>query len=348
MSAGGTTLARAVDLECGLEEEGRGVELCAHGTAPGDVLAWAAEVGTSVPLPGAGLTRQRWEWLATLGAWDQVQARVVEPHLDARAILAEAGREADATLTWGVWAAEGPGASLDATRTDDGDWVLDGTKAWCSLAGEVSHALVTAWAGGSQRRLFAVDVRQPGFGLAPSTWQPTGLREVTTSSTRLERVAATAVGEPDWYLARPGFAWGGIGVAAVWYGGAVGVARRLVEQTRRREPDQVALMHLGAVDARLTAAAAVLVDSAARIDVGQAAGRAGALLAARVRQVVADAAEDVLARCGHALGPGVLTQEADHARRVADLGLYLRQHHAERDQAALGRLVLDAGGSGSA
>ena len=31
-----------------------------------------------------------------------------------------------------------------------------------------------------------------------------------------------------------------------------------------------------------------------------------------------------------------------HAARVADLTLYLRQHHAERDLAALGRLVTPA------
>ena len=34
--------------------------------------------------------------------------------------------------------------------------------------------------------------------------------------------------------------------------------------------------------------------------------------------------------------------EPEHAARVADLRLYLRQHHAERDLAALGRLVAEA------
>ena len=33
----------------------------------------------------------------------------------------------------------------------------------------------------------------------------------------------------------------------------------------------------------------------------------------------------------HALGPGPLTQEAEHAKRDADLRIYLRQQHAERD-----------------
>ena len=81
---------------------------------------------------------------------------------------------------------------------------------------------------------------------------------------------------------------------------------------------------------------AALRDAAAAVDAGAADGAAGALLALRVRQVVADAAETVLGTVEHALGPGPLALEPDHAARVADLRLYLRQHHAERDTAALG------------
>jgi hypothetical protein len=68
------------------------------------------------------------------------------------------------------------------------------------------------------------------------------------------------------------------------------------------------------------------------------------LLAARTRTIVARAAEEVIARTGHALGPAPLVLDADHARRVADLQLYVRQHHAERDDAALGAAILDRGG----
>jgi hypothetical protein len=38
-----------------------------------------------------------------------------------------------------------------------------------------------------------------------------------------------------------------------------------------------------------------------------------------------------------------MATEEDHARRVADLQVFLRQHHAERDVARLGRLLLDGG-----
>jgi hypothetical protein len=35
--------------------------------------------------------------------------------------------------------------------------------------------------------------------------------------------------------------------------------------------------------------------------------------------------------------PGPLAFEAEHATRVSDLRVYVRQHHAERDTAALGK-----------
>ena len=57
-----------------------------------------------------------------------------------------------------------------------------------------------------------------------------------------------------------------------------------------------------------------------------------------MRSVVADTAETVLTVAGHTLGPGPLAFDEAYARRVADLQLYIRQHHGERDLATLGRL----------
>jgi hypothetical protein len=47
----------------------------------------------------------------------------------------------------------------------------------------------------------------------------------------------------------------------------------------------------------------------------------------------------VIARTGRALGPKTLALEGEHAQRIADLTLYVRQSHAEHDLAALGRLA---------
>lgn len=310
-------------------------------------VAWGAELGAWVPDPGSGATLLRWEVLATAAAQDLTVARAVEPHLDALSILHEHGDATPAASTWGVYAAEGPPPRLEAVAVGSGDgWVLTGRKPWCSLAGVVSHALVTAWVEPTRRGLFALDLRDPGVTVEDGVWAPRGLTEITSTALLVDAAPARAVGGPGWYLDRPGFAWGGIGVAAVWYGGAVGVARRLVEAARRREPDQVGLMHLGVVDAALTSARACLREAATLVDGahGALAGPDAALLAARVRHVVAVAAETVLTEVGHALGPAPLSQEPDHAARVADLTLYLRQHHAARDSAASGRLLVDAHG----
>ena len=63
--------------------------------ARGDVrrsLELAERWGKRLPAPGQGRTAHLWEALATLGAVDLTVARVVEPHLDALAILGAAAR----------------------------------------------------------------------------------------------------------------------------------------------------------------------------------------------------------------------------------------------------------------
>ena len=126
--------------------------------ARGDVrraLEVAERWGPRLPPPGRGRTALLWSALATLGSVDLTVARVLEPHLDALAIL-----DSRPAGVWGVWAAEGPGVRLRAEREGAGH-VLTGRKPWCSLAGDLTHALVTAWVDDERRQLFVVDLRQP-------------------------------------------------------------------------------------------------------------------------------------------------------------------------------------------
>jgi alkylation response protein AidB-like acyl-CoA dehydrogenase len=323
-----------VDLVRGIAERARSVPR-------GDMSAALALASTlDLPLPGDGRTRLLWECLAVLGSVDLEVARAVEPHVDATAIRHEAGLSTPPGTTWGVFAAEGPGARLEARRLSGG-WRLHGVKPWCSLASYLSHALVTAWIDEERRGLFCVRLDDPGVDRDPGPWAARGLAAVVSSSTTFDGAEASPVGGPGWYLSRDGFAWGGMGVAAVWYGGTLALARRLRADVDRRRPDQVALMHLGAVDVALSAARGALAGAARAVDAGRAAGPHGAVLAFRTRQAVFDAAETVLRTVDHALGPGPLVAEADHAARAADLHLYLRQHHAERDLAALGGRLLE-------
>ena len=313
---------------------GRAVDADADAEA---CLSLAADVGVRLPLPGAGETATRWALLALVAECDLTAGRVLEAHSDALAILAEAG-DAPPSGRWGVFAAESQTDRVEAV-VEDGGARLSGTKSWCSLAGALDSALVTAYAADG-RRLFAVALNDSTVCVGtPDGWVARGLSAVPSMPVHFAGTPARAVGGAGWYLARPSFSWGGIGVAACWYGGARGLYRTLLEASTSRRGDLGAL-HVGVVDAALHAAQVALLDAASRIDAGQANGARGARLGLRVRAVVADAVERTLREVGHALGPAPLAFDERHARRVADLELYVRQHHAERDLAALGSAVL--------
>ena len=316
-------------------------------TTVDEALDAALELGAIAPSPGTGSTADLWQALATLAAHDLGAARAIEPHLDALAILQQAGAEtptdaaAAAARSWGVFAAEGGDDPLTATRVIDG-WLLTGTKPWCSLAGRLDSALVSARTETGARRLFAVDLTRPGARVVADSWHARGLTEIASGPVVFHAAVGVPVGDEGWYLSRPGFAWGGIGVAACWFGGAVGVARTVFAAARADKP--FVLMHLGAIDELVESARRALAEAAELVDADPERGD-GALLALRVRATVARACEEIVERAAHALGPAPLALDAAHAKRVADLQLYVRQHHAERDQHGLGSALLTAGGA---
>jgi alkylation response protein AidB-like acyl-CoA dehydrogenase len=296
-----------------------------------------------LPLPGSGSTRERWAAFIELAEEDLSLARLGEGHADAVAILAELeGPPPRPGSRWGVWAANPPGPNVTASRRG-GSWVLQGTKQYCSGARVCTHALVTATAD-DEARLFAVatDDLEPDEG----SWPATGMAGSDTLDVGFPGVAAEPVGPPGGYTSRPGFSHGGVGVAACWYGGARGVARGLLRVAAKRDVGPHALAHLGAIDIELLTARAALGRAADEIDGDPADLRGdGPLRALRVRALTEAVASNVLTRTGRALGAGPLSHDEAHSRTVADLTVYLRQHHAERDLARLGELVAEHGSS---
>ncbi|MFN3924471.1 MAG: acyl-CoA dehydrogenase family protein [Pseudarthrobacter sp.] len=327
------------------------------------LLGLAQEAGKEWPRPGEGNTGLLWERLATVAALDVAAARVFEPHLDALAILAQAGHDPSrASGAWGVFAAEGPGMRLAAESNGSGV-LLSGSKPWCSLAQVLDHAVVTAHTDDGGRAAFAVDLRHAGVTCEEPEWVARGLQEIPSGTVRFDRVPAQPLQGNNWYFSRPGFAWGGMGVAACWLGGAVGIARDYRDSLRAgrlsgREPDQVALASLGELDRTLTSALQYLAGTAEGIDQrGQVSAEqvpadqgsslqrnAGRITpwsdALRVRGTCAAAVERVLTVVGSNRGPGPLAFDRTYAKRMADLALYVRQHHGMRDDAQLGSLTL--------
>lgn len=284
-----------------------------------------------LPLPGRGRTRDRHTALEEVGREDLSLAKLVEPHHDAVAIGLELDHPVDPDDVWAVWASEPPFAVLHAERSAGG-WRLEGRKAFCSGAELVTHALVTAQDAG-RSRLFAVRTDDPG--VRPDTeapaWVGPGMVDARTVTLRLDGVVAEPVGAAGDYTARPGFWHGAAGVAAVWLGGARAVADVL---ERSSTLDAHGAAHRGAVRAALLAAASVLDRVALDVDADASRSHEPTVLAARA--VVAGVAAEVVERVGRATGPGPLAFDPGHARRVADLQVFVRQHHAERDLARLG------------
>jgi len=107
----------------------------------------------------------------------------------------------------------------------------------------------------------------------------------------------------------------------------------------RPVPDAHQLAHVGELHAALAASDALLAQTAAMVDDDPAADHG--LAVATVRAAVERATREVLDRVPRIVGPAPLSRDVGLARALADLALYVRQHHAERDHAALGGQVVD-------
>lgn len=284
-----------------------------------------------LPLPGAGATPERLERLFEVARADVALARIVEAHCDAVAILAEAGEAPAPGALYGVWASEGRGARVRLGP----DSRVSGAKRFCSGGLALDRALVTAWRG-EEAWLVEVSLDGASVRAAPADWATPAFASTETRTVRFERHPARPVGGPGFYLSRPGFWHGALAPAACWAGGARGI----VDAAGRRTRDTAhALAHRGALEACAYACRAVLESAARECDAAPADARAAEVRALAVRQVVERQVTTLLDRAGRLLGPGPLAFDADLARRVAEVGLYVRQHHAERDLERLGRLL---------
>jgi len=287
----------------------------------------------TLPLPGRGHTLERWRALAMIAGRDLCLAKVLEAHHDAQAILADLGAPPLPQGVLGaVWAAEGPQATL---RFDSSTGTLSGDKPWCSGAGLVDVALVTAHEG-SGSRLLRVRTGQAGMHPRPQAWHATGMSGIPSASVHFDQVSAEPVGEQGAYLARAGFWHGGAGIAACWHGAAAALAMALQRSPRLAGDAQMAAL-LGQVDMALRSCTALLRELAACIDAEPSQPRQADVI--RVRSVVERSCVQVLDAVGRALGPAPMCLDPAHARRWSDLTVFIRQSHADRDWAELGRVI---------
>ncbi len=284
-----------------------------------------------LPLPGRGNTAARHMRLFDIGLEDLSLAKIAEAHWDAHAILAEAGRRPEPGALYAVWASEIPGAAL--TLTDNR---LSGRKPFCTGAGLVDRALVTVGAGDD--RLLDVDLRSGGVEDEPGAWHTRAFEATHTQAIRFTglRVQDDAVvGEPGFYLSRPGFWHGACGPASCWGGGAGGL---LAYAAQNRRDDAHTLAHFAAMHANVWALRSLLRTAGEEIDRDPQGAYEAHKRALSFRHLVEALATDTLRRFARAYGPYPLSMDEETARRYQELDLFLRQSHGERDLEALGQL----------
>jgi alkylation response protein AidB-like acyl-CoA dehydrogenase len=289
---------------------------------------------------------ETWRGLAAVARIDLAVARLLEGHVDAVRILAEAGRTPRPGCVYGVWASASGGTGLTG-QPRAGGWLVDGTMRFCSGAWFIDRALVVI-STPEGKRLVDLDVRDSqGLTRREDTWPAVGMdvtRSVDLQVEGLRIEAGDAVADPGFYLDRPGFTIGGVGVAAVWLGGAAGVLDALVQELARSGRSSAhQRAHLGAMVVSLTAADALLGELAARLDRGGPLPELSAADGLAARSAVEQAVDVVLGRAPRVAGPTPLCRDAEIAHRLADLGVYVRQHHAEGDYEQLGAHLLESG-----
>ena len=210
----------------------------------------------------------------------------------------------------------------------------DGRAGVLQRGGHLDLALVDARLPDGAQQLFAVPLGE-GVAVDIAGWRTPALAATGTGRTRFDATvdADAAIGDPGLLPRRPGFWHGAIGVAAVWAGGATAIHSSTVRRVDTSNPHAAA--NVGRTFAEITTMTLLL--SAAGDHIDRSPDSVGMAEALAIRHVVAAGCRDVIASSQRATGPGPQVFDDAHAQRIADLGLYIEQHHHEADLAQIGR-----------
>jgi len=321
---------------------------------PADAFAvLAAEQALTLTASG-GLSRAgEWAAVRAVAAADGAVGRLYEGHLNAVervALLAPDPLRSDELAAvargrlLGVWGAdplpsEGEPAWLEP---DGGGWALRGVKVFCSGAGGLDRAVVTARhpLGGPPRLAYVA--LEDGVEVDRAWFRGAGMR--ASESHRVIFHGATVLallGQPGELVREPWFSRDAMRTAAAWAGIADSAAAdALAQLAARPEPDDLQ----AAAAARIAAARATidrwLEHGAARADAEPDAPLVE--LAVQLRLAIAEAGRALLDEAARACGsrPFATGSALDRARR--DFELFVLQHRLEPMLVRTGRALLEA------
>ena len=281
--------------------------------------------------------------LRQAGYRDLALGRLYEGHVNALQLIAHYGTatqrasaEADANAgrLFGVWNTQASDGVLIAANNGD-SVTLSGRKTFCSGAGRVTRALITAADGARGPQLIVVPMDRVAASIDRSFWQPMGMEAsdsfaVDFGGVQVER--ATLIGEPGDYEAVPWFTGGASRFLAVQTGGIERLCDELAGFLRRRgmTGDVLQLARLGEV-AVAAGTAHAWTDACVRAwetfdDIGGEDAIATLLATVDAARVAVEAsALAVCERVERAAGARGLIEPEPFGSLICDLRMYLRQ-----------------------
>jgi hypothetical protein len=285
------------------------------------------------------------EGLLRVGVTDIPLGRLVEGHVDALRILGQAGVEPRLDARYGVWASRSAGTGVAAVA-DGAGLRLNGTIRFASGAGILDRALVPVWVDPETHLL--VDLAVDGLPVDRSHWNTSAMRvshSHTVTVADLVVDAAAMVGAPGFYLGRPGFLPGGVGVAAVWAGGLSRVLDVAVGMLEGRRVTEAQDTRLGRARLQLVAALTAVRTAGTRLDElwpdreQPTTATVIADVVAESRAVMAHAVLASLAEVRILAGPAGLAFDTDLGHALDDLGLYAAQVNVDAEAARVGKAL---------
>lgn len=279
------------------------------------------------------------EALLALGRTDIGLGRLGEGHIDAARIAGQAGGSLAPDAIYGVWASRSGDSGIRCRRMEGG-LLLHGTLKFASGAGVIDRALVPVWPSPEEHLLLDLDVADRPVDR--TAWQTRAMTTSHSHTVELSEVRVPAdavVGATNFYLERPGFFPGGIGVAAVWAGGLGRVVDTVLSRVRLR-PSPAADLRLGRLLTALSLSVAAVRQAARELDTTGEFRE----LATRTRAGVGSCVRAALAESRELAGAAGLAYDADLTHAIDDLGLYVLQQSADGDAGYLGDRLRHTGG----
>jgi alkylation response protein AidB-like acyl-CoA dehydrogenase len=289
--------------------------------------------------------------LREIGRGSLPVGRLYEGHVNALELVqlygtpAQIGRwaaETRAGLRFGVWAADDRDAPVRFAPDGTGGGVLHGAKNFCSGAGAIERAIVSAEQADGALVLLVVAMDAAAARVDHNWWQPFGMGPSVSGRVVFDGLHVRGedlIGAPGDYLREPHFRGGAVRFAAVHQGGAEALFDAVRDYLRPQRDDPLVQARCAEL-AIAVRSGALWIEQAARAWQQTDDDETLAAFADLVRSALLELCTRALALAERALGASAFVAPQPFARLVRDLTMYLHQPAPDRALTTAGRYLL--------